>query len=564
MNLTGFDYLADRPGAAGGLARVATRIRQHRAEAAQAGIPVLLFDNGDALQGGPMDEAALERGGPHPLMRVFGLLGYDAIGLGNHDFDFGLDTLLRVLEDAPCPVICTNLRWLDRPAPDRIRPWTILGAGEGARVGVLSFLPPQTMIWNASLLRGRVAVTDILAAARAAVPTLRAAGCDRVVALAHSGLGRLPHREGAENAAQALAALDGIDAVIAGHTHDLAAPSGGAPIVLPGWGGSALGVISCGPEGAVATLDPVDASVPPAPCVSRALSEDHAATRRFWSGPAGHATAPLHSYFSFIAPDRGMALVAAAQAAALRPHLAGTGAADLPMISAVAPSRFGARAGPGHYTDIPAGPLRRRHLADLHAFANSLSAVVVTGAQLRDWIEKSAAVFAQVAPGQRRAPLLEPGVPGHDFDVLHGVSYDIALDAPARFAPDGTACGGPGRLRSLRLDGVPVTPEQRVVVALSSYRANGGGAFPHLPDAPRVTLPDIRVRAAMEAYLTGCLPRDPLERAPRPWQFAPLPGASVVCPTGPGARAYLDELGQRLLDVRGPDSEGFLHLHVAL
>ena len=564
MNLTGFDYAADRNAPSGGLARLAPLIARRRAEARDAGAAVLLLDNGDGLQGGLMDEAALAREGAHLLMRAFARLGYDAIGLGNHDFDFGLETLLRVVRDAPCPVICTNLRWLDRPAPEAIRPWAVLDRG-GWRIGLLSFLPPQTAIWNAAHLAGRASVEDIETAARAALPALRQADCDRVVVLAHSGLGRTVAEPGAENAALALAAVPGVDAVIAGHSHaaEARADPGVAPLVLPGAHGSALGRIDLDEAGGRATLDRPSPEARPDPGLIQDLAPDHAATRAFWDRPAGHSTVPLHSYLSFCAPDRGLALVACAQAAALRPHLVGTPAEGLAVLSATAPGRFGARAGPLAYTDIPAGPLRLRHLADLYAFPNALSALIVTGAQLRDWLEKSAALFAQVPPGARAAPLLNPEVPGHDFDVLHGLSYRIDLSSPPRFAPEGSAIGGPGRIRDLRLDGAPLDPGRRVVVAVNSYRASGGGNFPHLSDAPRLALPEIRLRDALRAYLTGDLPRDPLEKAPPPWDFAPL-AACVVMPTGPGARAHLAGLGARLRQVEGPDAEGFLHLHLSL
>lgn len=579
MNLTGFNYVADRDGKAGGLARVASLVAEQRKQAARRGIPLFLFDNGDALQGAPMDETALAQSGPHPLMRCLAHLRYDAIGLGNHDFDFGIDVLLRVLSEAPCPVICSNLTWLDRAPPPMIRPWALVQkdcAGGRVRIGVMSFLPPQTSIWNARNLRGRVGVRDILSSARDTLAALRRTGCDLVVALAHTGLGRVPARALDENAALAVAGLDGVDAVVAGHSHDHAARvdrSGTAsPVVLPGSSGSHLGVIdvpmdrtgAARARAARAELIEAASSVPPDPGLVRLLSGEHAATRNHLRRPAGHGDYRLHSYFTFVAPDRGLALVAAAQAAALRPHLAGTAAEGLEVLSAVAPGRFGGRAGPEHYTDIPAGPLQLRHLADLCAFPNMLSAVVVTGRQLRDWLEKSASIFRTVLPGAKASPLLAPEVPGHDFDVIHGVSYEISLNAPARFRPDGSASAEGGRVRDLRLRGCPVEDARRFVVAVNSYRASGGGGFPHLPTAQRLRLPDIKIRSALLSYQTGDLPRDPLEQAPPPWRFAALSGASVDLPTGPGACAHLDELGDRLIGIEGTDAAGFLHLHLAL
>ena len=68
----------------------------------QRNITTLLMDNGDGLQGTPLGEVAAEKQDqPHPLMQAFAHLRYDAIGLGNHDFNFGLETLDNVLAQAP-------------------------------------------------------------------------------------------------------------------------------------------------------------------------------------------------------------------------------------------------------------------------------------------------------------------------------------------------------------------------------------------------------------------------------------------------------------------------------
>ena len=136
--------------------------------------------------------------------------------------------------------------------------------------------------------------------------------------------------------------------------------------------------------------------------------------------------------------DPGLALVNAAQRAALAAALDGTEYADLPVLSASAPFRTGGRGGPRHYTDIPAGPLRLRNLADLYGFPNTLCGLLVTGAELRDWLERAAICFNRIAPGEGDQPLLDRDVPGHVFDVIDGLSYTIDLSQPARFDLSGT------------------------------------------------------------------------------------------------------------------------------
>jgi 2',3'-cyclic-nucleotide 2'-phosphodiesterase/3'-nucleotidase len=604
MHLAGFDYHADRPDPTRGLTRIAGLIATARAESAARGDAVLLVDNGDALQGTPMgDLAATRPQAPHPLMQAFAHLGYDAIGLGNHDLDFGPEVLQVLLAQAPCPVIGSNLRVLEPGLLAAVMPHAVLEPRWPAetrvpalRVGVLSLLPPQTARWNARHLAGRVAIADILTAARETVTGLRRAGCDLVVALAHSGIGPATACPGMENAVIPLASLNGIDAIVAGHSHlrlpgpDHAGRDGvdatagtvlGRPVVMPGAGATDLGVIDLDLSwhratgwrvaGATTRLRPVHRrddgnSQPEAPALRRLLAGDHAATRAELARPAGHSTAALHSYFSLIAPDRSLALVAAAQAAALRPHLDATAAAGLPLLSAAAPSRCGGRSGPGHYTDVPAGALSLRHVVDLCAFPNHIAAVIVTGAQLRDWLEMSASRFHRIEPGSRGAMLADPAMPAHDFDVIHGIGYRIDLTATARFGPDGSRRHDGGRrIADLHHDGRAIADGDRFAVALKSFRAAGGGPFMALNDAEPVAVPHLATRTAVADYLSGRLPADPLATCPPPWSFRPVAGATAILRTGPGAAAHLGELaGRGVTMLPDGDPDGFRHLLVPL
>ncbi|MEX0318220.1 MAG: bifunctional 2',3'-cyclic-nucleotide 2'-phosphodiesterase/3'-nucleotidase [Ruegeria sp.] len=605
MNLLSFDYYADRSEPTVGLTRTASLIRAARAEANASGTSTLLVDNGDSLQGTPLGEwAAEESDVSHPLMQTFDHLGYDAIGLGNHDFNFGLDALDRILTQAPCPVLCSNLLRLRGSTSWRAAAilTRTVAAGEETyqlRIGLFSVLPPQTMEWEAHVLEGQADASDILSAAEQAVHKLRGQGCDLIVALAHTGLDDGTARTNMENAAIPLAYLEGIDAVVAGHTHLLLpgveheglrgveARHGlvhGKPMVMPGASGSHLGVIDLtlaadGQGGWQITerraeLRPIferDASgdaiptTPEDPELTELLAPAHAATRARMGQPVGQIEHPLHSYFSFCAPDRGLALVAAAQAAALRPYLSGRSEAELPLLSATAPSKFGGRAGPRHYTQVPAGQISLRHVADLHVFPNELRARIVTGAQLRDWLEMSAVLFHQLTPGNHGTELVDRDRAGYNFDVLHGAEYKIDLSAPARFHPDGTLTDpAHHRIHDLRLNGTPVTDDQRFVVALNNYRAAGGGHFAALSGADKISIPSLRIQDILRDYLTGRLPSDPLENAPPSWRFSPLQETQAILRTGPGAEHYLDELARYQPELLGMDQDGFLRLGLRL
>ncbi len=588
MTLTGFDYYADKTDPTIGLTRTASAIRNARQQVEDS--LTLLFDNGDALQGTPIGDWAVENEGPHPMMQAFKALEYDAIGLGNHDFGFGLDVLERVIGQAPCPVICSNLTHVD----DR-QPWLrsvvltrSIAQEETIRIGVLSVLPPQTTMWEAHHLKDKVVAEDILTAARRTAEALRAQDCDLVVTLAHSGLEHSVSQPGLENAVIPLAAIEEIDAIVAGHTH-LILPSvahhgldgvdaenglvHGTPVVMAGSAGSFLGVIDLhltkAPEGRwqitdhhcnlVATADEVEDKD-----LSNLFKPAHLATRKMMAEPVSYTTQSLHSYFCFCAPDRGLALVAAAQAAGLRPFLHGTAFAAVPLLSAVSPYKFGGRAGPRNYTDVPVGKICLRHVADLHVFPNELRAVEITGAQLREWLEMSASFFNQIHP-DTQTELTDSRRAGHNFDVVFGINYQIDLSSPARFDSNGTLSDPTAqRICNLCFDGQTIRDDQSFVVALNNYRASGGGHFPFVDKARTIPLPSRDIKEILRDYLSDHLPADPLDQAPYPFSFAPLNGAHTILRTGSGALKFLPELSEYSPELLEPDAEGFERIRLTL
>lgn len=604
MHLTGYDYFANRTDASTGLTRTASLISQAREEAGEA--LTLLFDNGDGFQGTPMvDLVAGDSGREHPLMRAFAVLGYDAIGLGNHDFNFGLTQLDAALVTAICPVVCSNLTRHDTPEQNIIVPFAVLDRqvrfGEKERpirIGILSFLPPQTAKWDAHLLTGHAEVEDIPSSARNWVPRLRRDGCDLIVALAHSGLGPAREVAGMENAVIPLAAIEGIDVIIAGHTHlqmpgaahagldHVDAATGavhGKPVVMPGASGSHLGVIDLDlvamPDGEWAVggfrsdLRPIQKrasdgsiteTVPEDPALVSALSVYHEQTVAMMNETVGHSYCPLHSYFTFFGEDRALAMLARAQVEPLIHLLSGTEAADLPILSAAAPSKSGGRGGPAWFTDVPAGPLSLHHVADLHVFPNEIRVLVLTGEQVLDWLEMSASVFCHIPEGGRNAALRDSAMPGHEFDVLFGLQYEIDLSVPAKFFPNGSVReAGCQRVRHVTWNGRLLAADDHFAVVVNNHRASGGGHVRALTNARHVPVPRIAIRDALLEHLAEGACAEPEDLA-SPWRFRPLPGTSVSARTGPGAKRYLHELESRGVTDHGLDPEGFLKLEIPL
>ncbi len=591
MHLFSHDYYRDQPAPTVGLAKIAPLIAGARAATRAAGGLSILLDNGDFLQGTPMGDLMARRAGdkggnPHPMIAAMNHLGYDAIGLGNHDLDYGLGFLADTLGQANFAVLCSNLRLFgDAPTTAQlqlaVRPWQILhrhmplpdGTTAPLRIGLVSFLPPQVNDWCRGTLRDCGHVADILDTARTLVPQVRAAGADVVVALAHSGLGPPDATNGLENAAIALTTVPGLDAVIAGHSHQVfpsnafgAVPQVdpvagtvlGKPMTMPGFWGSHLGVIELDmgmqsgadhPRWSVLAARgraiEITASMPPDPAILEIAEADHRATLAMVRQPIGHSPMALNTFFARAAPSECTRVVAQAQRNRAEILVAGTAVAQLPLLSASAPFNAGGNRRAVGYTDIAPGNLALRHLADLYPFPNHLGIVRVTGAQIKDWLEHSAGMFHQITPGQHDQLLIKPDFPGYNFDTIYGLQYEIDLTQPARFSPQGVMLNRAAhRIRNLRHGAALLDSGADFLVATNSYRAGGGGDFPHLRNGAALVIDTtISVLDLLVEDLTssGAFASPP-PRSPLTWRFTDVPDTSAVFETGPQAKAHLASL----------------------
>ncbi|MCL4186149.1 MAG: bifunctional 2',3'-cyclic-nucleotide 2'-phosphodiesterase/3'-nucleotidase [Rhodobacteraceae bacterium] len=610
VHVHAYDYYADRPNHTMGLARTASIIAGIRAEATNT----LTVDNGDYLQGNPMGDyiaysRGMAEGDLHPVIAAMNAVGYDAGTLGNHEFNYGMTFLERVNARAGFPIVCANFARSLGASPRQddlyLRPWVILermltdgaGATHPIRIGLIGFVPPQIMQWDRAHLEGSFAARDILEAAAAWVPELREAGADLVVALAHTGIAAGPAAAMMENAALHLGAIEGIDAIVAGHSHRVW-PSGdfagegldqaagtlmGKPGVMAGFWGSHLGLIDLMLErdggvwriaGHESATRPIyrrneDRSISPlaedyAPAIA-ATAAVHDATLAYVRAEVGRTAAPLHSYFALVADDPSVQIVSLAQIWYVAQMLKGTPHEGLPVLSAAAPFKAGGRGGPEYYTDVPAGPVAIKNVADLYLYPNTLQAVRITGAQVKEWLERSAGMFNQITPGGTDQPLINPEFPSFNFDTIDGVSYRIDLTRPARYDGAGALANPDShRIVNLMWNGAPVDPAAEFVVASNNYRASGGGNFPGADGSTVILAAPDTNRDVIVRYIVDQGTIAPAADAN--WSFAPAGGATVLFDTGPKAEAYLDEVRARgvAIEPAGAGEGGFARFRITL
>jgi len=604
-----YDYYADKPRDTVGLSRAASIVGEIRAEATNS----MLVDNGDFLQGNPMGdyiayERGMKEGDSHPVITAMNALGYDAATVGNHEFNYGLDFLMKSAAGATFPIVLANVA---KNAAGNIRddetlfkPYALLdreitdGAGNKhmIKVGIIGFTPPQIMNWDRRHLEGNVVARDIVASAEAYVPEMKEAGADIIIALSHSGIGSADVTDGMENASVPLAGIDGVDAVMTGHSH-LVFPSPtykdyaavdvekgtihGKPAAMGGFWGSHLGVIDLmleqeGGEWRVVTSASearpiskrnedrsITALVGDDENVLNSVRKDHEETLAYVRRAVGKTDAPLHSYFALVADDPSVQIVSIAQKWYVEEMLKGSEYAGLPILSAAAPFKAGGRGGPEYYTDVAAGDVAIKNVADLYLYPNTARAVLVTGQQVKDWLERSAGIFNQITPGGGDQVLLNPSFPSYNFDVIDGVEYQIDLSQPSKFDPKGNLLNASAnRIVNLTYQGQPLDMDQKFVIATNNYRASGGGSFPgakgdtiilEAPDTNR----DVIVRYIVEQGTIS-------PSADANWRFAPMPGTSVLFDTGPKAAGYADSVSGMEITPAGEGPDGFARFKIAL
>ncbi|MBP1849823.1 bifunctional 2',3'-cyclic-nucleotide 2'-phosphodiesterase/3'-nucleotidase [Rhizobium halophytocola] len=611
VNVMPYDYYADKPNDTLGLARTASIIDGIRAEAKNS----MLLDNGDLLQGNPMGDymaykKGMKEGDLHPVMKAMNVLGYDCGTLGNHEFNYGLDFMFNTLKGANFPIVCANLtkgKLAEDPKKDELffSPYVIVNKTirDGAdqmheiKVGIIGFVPPQIMVWDAKNLEGKAQTRDIVETAKAWVPVMKEDGADIVIALSHSGIDGSGQTDRMENASLYLAGVDGIDAVFTGHQHlvfpgpkDFVGVPGadaargtllGKPAVMAGFWGSHMGLIDLllerdGSKWKVADFTTearpiyhrdenkkVVADVQSKQQVVDAVKSEHDATLEYVRTPVGKTSAPLYSYFALVADDPSVQIVSNAQSWYIKDMLKEGQYKDFAVLSAAAPFKAGGRGGPDYYTDVPAGDIAIKNVADLYLYPNTVQAVLITGEQVKNWLEMSAGMFLQVEEGAKDAPLLNPDFPSYNYDVIDGVTYEIDLSKPARYDKDGKAVNpDSSRIVNLQFGGKPIDPAQKFVVATNNYRAGGGGNFPEIAaDKVIFVAPDTN-RDVIVRYIVDQGTINP--SADANWKFMPLAGTTAVFETGPKGRDYASAVKGAKIEDDGDGEGGFAKYRLVL
>lgn len=475
------DYTTNAPSNEG-LAKVATLIRKVRAAAGE----VLLVDCGDTIQGTPLmyHHNRINNTPTDPMMLVMNALNYDALVVGNHEYNFGLNVLQKARREAHFPWLSANTeRTIDNsPAFDA----RIIKTLHGVRVGVLGLTTPGIPSWEDKENYAGLRFTDPVEAARRGVTNLRKKDKVDVVVLAmHMGLeenlatgivsaSQVPN----ENAAlKIVRSVPGIDVLFMGHTHRTV-PSLNVDTTLltqaGRWGDhlSRADVYLERDDAAAAwrvvakssTCIPVESSTKPDPEVLALAKPYHDETQAWLARPIGRSAKALSSAESRLRDTAIIDLVQRVQLDA--------GKAD---VSFTASFTLNAH--------LPKGPVTVRDIAGLYVYDNTLVVIDLTGAQIKEALEHSALYFRPYEQGKTAAQLFDSSIPGYNFDLAEGVDYTIDLKRPQG-----------SRITHLTFGGKPLDPTQHFRVAINNYRLNGGGGYTMFHNARVLYRSNVEIR----------------------------------------------------------------------
>lgn len=584
-NILSYDYYKLAEDKSIGFERTATLIKNARAENPNT----MLFDNGDTIQGttvsdyqalvNPVDCATTLA-----IYKVMNAANYDAAGIGNHEFNYGLSYLAQVtgkqfnIDGMPAvaaqkkcagpafPQVLANVLSVKDKAP-LFQPYVILDKAVSAvgpdgkpvsatiKVGVIGFTPPTIVNWDKRWLDGKVYTEGIKEAAAKYVPEMRAKGADIVVAISHGGLDNSTYLPSMENGNYHLSLVPGIDAMLIGHSHQafpdaastvaqfnlpgvdkVKGTVNGVPTVMANFWGKNLGVIKLSlrydgdnwrvdktkTQVALRAIKNADGSFAAVePSVAAAVAAEHQATIDYVKTPLGNTDFVMSSYFADIGEVSAIEIVNQAQAEYVSTYVK----ANLPQYAALPVLSVSAPfksgfAGGADYTDVAAGNIAINNAADLYLYPNTIYAVKVNGGDIKNWLEAAAKRFNKINPQLTTAQELVSGFPGYNFDMFTSTDLHYEIDVSQA---EGS------RIKNLLYKGAPISPSQEFIVATNNYRASGGGNFPGIDGTKTIYASPDANRDVLINYIKS---KKFLTRAgngnDRSWSFSKLSSAGPI------------------------------------
>lgn len=434
-----------------GLAKIAAMVK----EAKEENPNLLLVDAGDTIQGNTLTALFKDRRDVvHPMMKVMNHMGYSAMVLGNHEFNFGLETQQEILKDAEFPILSANTI-VKETGETFVKPYTIKEI-DGVKIGILGLTTTNIPIWDGDKVDS-LEFVDMDQAAKKYIPELKEKS-DIIIALTHAGLEGRHDPSGGDKARKVAENNPEIDLMISGHDHNsvnevingvlvMASADAGeqaAKIKLTVLKENGKWVV-VNKEGTHLEAEDYEAD----PETLAVAEPYHNQVVEYVNTPIGYAAGD----FTPKDPVKGIPAAQVQDTAVLdlinRVQLENTGADISSAALFVADST------------INRGPVSIKDAARIYKYSNTLYAVKITGEELKNYLESTAAYYNTYQPGDITISF-DPEIRGYAYDMFQGIDYKIDISEPVG-----------NRIKELRFKGKPVRDKQTFKLALNNYRYSG-------------------------------------------------------------------------------------------
>ncbi len=460
-NIWGFSYEDGKETENNGMARIYTYVESVREENPNT----ILIDAGDDIQGTIMTDDIYNKtpDEAHPVIYAMNYMGYQAMTLGNHEFNWGTDTAAKILSQADFPILAANVKNADGSLATGYA-YTIIPVA-GYNVAIIGVVTPDVPIWDG----GKQGIDGLtFEAANVAVKNAIAEigdAADIIVVSAHMGMyAEFDEDNGSDSAQKILDDNPEIDVLQVAHNHVVVNEKQGST-VIGGCRNSGRDVarfdLYIDDEGNItgSTVEIVDMTgVTPSEEI-RSLDLVKTAQEKTVSfvnggggedGEGGAALGSTTAKFQPVNEIRGI------------PEGRVRDTAVMDLINKIQLDVSGADVSAAALfkdtSDLPEGEINYGNIFDIYKFDNTLYRVTVTGAELKAYMEWSAECYNQWVPGDINISF-DPEYPDYLYDMFEGVDYEIDLSQPKG-----------ERIKNVMFNGKPLEDDDTLTLAVNNYR----------------------------------------------------------------------------------------------
>ena len=455
-----WDYALNAESTSGSMAQLATAIAKYRTE------DTILVDAGDTIQANSA-EIFLGSEDVHPMILAMNALKYDVWVTGNHEYNFGIDTIKKTIADLNCKALTGNV--YDRDGNPIADGYTILEQN-GVRIAVIGMVTPNIARWDASNLQG-CNVTDPLEETRKIIESIRGK-YDVLVGVFHMGI---ENEYGLANSGvrDVLTKCPEFDVMVSSHEHTLI-PSmdiNGVLVVQNKFQAQTMSVIDLTLEKDSRNVKSADTDRSSEGWKLTSKSAESVTVADYEADPA---MMELLAKYDARAREDAEEVIGRLEGGSLVPE--GTESEPIPaaltqdtalidLVNIVQMHYTGAAVSAsalsGEGTNLKPGDIRKCDTAQIYKFSNTLYKLHMNGAQLKKYMEWSTGYFKTAEPGDTAFSINEE-FPTYNYYMFAGVNYDVNLSREQG-----------SRIENLTWpDGTPVRDEDEFDIAVNNYCAN--------------------------------------------------------------------------------------------